>query len=65
MPKCESRPLDWRGKPTPAARAAEAWYRAELIRAGLLPPADTDPYYVPALPHDGDGELWPAPNGEI
>jgi len=61
VPKCQTRPISWTGQPTPQAREAGEWYADQMRRYWAT---DDDPYYVPALPSDGDGELWPAPNGE-
>lgn len=44
------RPLDWRGKPSPEAREAQAEYVQHLKRTGAIPYEDSDAWYVAALP---------------
>lgn len=51
--RTQTRAIDWRGEPTPAAREAERDYLAHLADLGLIerpwvpPPL---PYYAPCLP---------------
>ncbi|WP_034353823.1 hypothetical protein [Deinococcus phoenicis] len=59
MPRCESRPINWTGRPTREAQMLTDWYAAELVRLGVLPAGDGEAWYAAALPGDGDGELWP------
>ena len=50
-PKRErTRPLDWRGQPTPEARAAHDEYVQHLKRTGELPYEDSDAWYAAGLP---------------
>lgn len=50
-PKRErTRPLDWRGQPTPDARAAHDEYVQHLKRTGVLPWSDDDAWYAAGMP---------------